>query len=527
MTPAVSVRRFMFNRDTTRPLRIVIIGAGFSGIGLGIRLRQSGFDAFTIIDKGQRPGGTWRDNSYPGCVCDSPAFQYCYSFEQKRDWAKKWASHIEIRQYLEHCVQKYDLGPHIRFGVEVERATFDKQLGQWRVQSTSGEQFTAEVLISSVGQLNRPHTPVFPGQADFTGESFHSSQWNHEADLAGRRVAVIGTGASAVQLAPEIAPVVAQLTMFQRTANWIESRGDRAFTERERARFDRSRLWSRLYRWRLWWQNEFRHPWLHRSRFVRELFGRRAEAAMRASIENPALQQRLVPAYAFGAKRVLLSDNFYATLNRPNVTVETSPIERIAADGIVTRDGRTTPVDTIVYATGFEPSAFLRPIRVEGLDGRLLDEEWRNGAEAYLGIAVSRFPNLFIMYGPNTNLSHNSVLFMIECQARYILRCVRAIQSRGLLYLDVHEPVQTAFNRSLTKSLARSVWARASSWYKTESGRITANWPGGALEYWWRTRAVDLSAYEQVFLRAPTGAVPATTYRGALANADRASKPAT
>jgi cation diffusion facilitator CzcD-associated flavoprotein CzcO len=312
-----------------------------------------------------------------------------------------------------------------------------------------------------------------------------------------------------VQLVPEIAPDVAQLALFQRTANWIQPRGDRAFTARERARFRRFPLWARLYRWYLWWRNELRHPWLHRSRPIREFFARHSEAAMRASIERPALQQKLVPDYPFGAKRLLLSDTYYAALNRPNVSVETNPIERIVPDGIVTQDGRMTAVDTIIYATGFEPNAFLRPIRVQGLDGRLLDEEWRNGAEAYLGITVSSFPNLFIMYGPNTNLSHNSVLFMIECQTRYILRCIRSVQSRGLLYLDVHRPIQHAFNETLTKSLAHSVWANASSWYKMKSGRITANWPGGTLEYWWRTRAVDLSAYDQVFLRPPT-AYPGT-----------------
>jgi len=352
------------------------------------------------------------------------------------------------------------------------------------------------VLVSGVGQLNRPAAPALPGLARFRGVSFHSARWRHDVDLAGKDVAVIGNAASAVQFVPQIAPVVKHLSVFQRSANWMIARNDRAYGEREKRLFARFPLLARAHRWWLWFTYEQRFPVFRQNRPMSWLMTRVAERNMRECVPDAALQRALRPDYPIGAKRILISDDYYQALGRKNVEVVTGAIERVTEDGIVTRDGRSVPADVIIFATGFESTAFLVPMRIEGLEGRVLEEVWKDGAEAYLGVSVAGFPNFFMLYGPNTNLGHNSIIFMIECQVRYIMDCLRALAERDLAWLDVRTDVMRSYNERLQAILARSVWAKVGkSWYKRADGRITNNWSGSTVEYWWRTRRADLRLY--------------------------------
>ena len=475
---------------------IAIIGSGFSGLCLGIQLQKAGIDAFTIFEKSDRLGGTWRDNTYPGAACDVPSSLYCFSFEQKTDWSRLWSPQEEIRDYMEHCARKYDLVRHIRFGTEIASARFDAGAGVWRLRTTGGEEIVADVLVSAVGQLNRPAIPAIPGLDRFRGACFHSACWDQGADLAGKRVGVIGNAASAIQLIPQIAPKVRHLSIFQRSANWMLPRGDRAYTERERRWLARLPLLARLHRWSIWLRLELRFPVMRGNRFCAWVARRAAEKNLRAQVVDPRLRAALTPDYPIGGKRILISDDYYPTLARDNVEVVTDGIAYLTEDAVVTRDGRVHPVDAVILATGFQTTAFLAPMRIAGLDGRSLDAEWADGARAYRGIAVSGFPNLFLMYGPNTNLGHNSIIFMIECQTRYILGAIRTLIERDLAYLDLSRSVMEADDARTQAALAGTVWAATGkSWYKTEKGRITNNWSGSTVRYWWVTRRFDGEHY--------------------------------
>jgi cation diffusion facilitator CzcD-associated flavoprotein CzcO len=479
--------------------RIAILGSGFSGLCLGIKLRAAGIHSFTLYEKSSRLGGTWRDNSYPGAACDVPAMAYCFSFEQKTDWSRKWAPQAEILEYMEHCARKYELLPHIRFETEIVSARFDEDAAVWRLRSAAGEEILAEVLASGVGQLNRPHVPEIPGLERFQGPRFHSARWNHGVDLTGQRVGVIGNAASAIQFIPEIAPRAERLFIFQRSANWMLPRRDRAYSEAEKQRFARHPWLAKLYRWWIWTTFELQWPVFKRNRFMASRYEQLAERSLRDQVRDPALQQALLPKYPVGGKRILISDDYYRTLQRENVELVTAGIDHVAEDAVVTRDGRRLPVDVLILSTGFETTDFLAPIDIHGIGGRALRDEWKDGARAYKGIALSGFPNLFMLYGPNTNLGHNSIIFMIECQTRYILGCIRALHERRLAWLDLRREVLEAWNDRLQQDLARTVWNDTDhSWYKNAAGRITNNWSGSTIRYWWSTRTPDLDAYHQV-----------------------------
>jgi cation diffusion facilitator CzcD-associated flavoprotein CzcO len=495
--------------------RIAIIGSGFGGLCMAIRLRQAGIDSFTIFEKADRLGGTWRDNTYPGAACDSPSFVYCFSFEQKTDWSRKWAPQAEILDYMGHCARKHDLLPHVRFETEVAGASFDAEAGVWRLRTSRHEIVEAEVLVSGVGQLNRPAYPAIWGLGRFRGVSFHSARWRHDVDLRGMNVAVIGNAASAIQFIPQIAPAAKRLFVLQRSANWMIAKNDRAYSEREKRLFARFSALARLYRWWLWLTYEMRFPVFRQNAFMSRKIGELAQRNMRELVPDPELQRALVPDYPVGGKRILISDDYYQTLGRDNVEVVTSAIERVTADAIVTRDGRTLPADVIILATGFETTSFLVPMRIEGPGGRVLEDVWKDGAEAYLGVAVSGFPNFFMLYGPNTNLGHNSIIFMIECQVGYVMDCIRALEERDLAYIDVRAEVMRAYNERLQAVLERTVWARTGrSWYKRADGRITNNWSGTTVAYWWRTRRADLGAYRLARREAVPGGAPAEAAKG-------------
>jgi cation diffusion facilitator CzcD-associated flavoprotein CzcO len=483
----------------TTATRIAIIGAGHSGICLGMLLKRAGIDDFLILEKAATLGGTWRDNTYPGASCDAPSFLYSFSFAQKTDWSRRFALQPELLGYSAQCAIEAGLLPRCRFESEVASARFDEARSLWRVELANGSVVEADFLVSGVGQLHRPSVPDLPGLDDFRGQQFHSARWDHSVDLTARRVAVIGNAASAVQFVPQIAPLTAGLTIFQRSANWLLPRDDRLYPPR---------LHRAMKRWP--WLAKLRHDWqwfffgemmltplMKRVRVAQWAARRQALRHLRRQVEDPALRAKLVPDYPVGARRVLFNDDYYPALGRRNVRLVTESIERVEAGGIRTRDGELHEADVMVFATGFKATEFLAPIEVAGSGGRTLAAQWRHGAQAYLGVTVSGFPNFFMLYGPNTNLGHNSILVMIEAQAAYVVQAIEGLRTRGLRQLDVKRGVMDAYNRALARDLEKSVWADAkSSWYKLSDGTITNNWPHSTIRYRRLLRTVDFDDYE-------------------------------
>lgn len=482
-----------------RRVEVAIIGAGFGGLGMAIRLRQEGIEDFVLLEKEDDVGGCWRANTYPGAACDVPSHLYSFSFEHKSDWSRRFAPQSEIHDYLRHCADKYGVRERIHFHTEVTGARFDEAGGVWRIHLAGDRTLEARVLVSACGQLNRPAYPKLPGLERFEGKQFHSARWDHGYALEGKTVAVLGTGASAIQFVPQIAPKVKQLFLYQRSAPHILPKPDRAYGPRERALFSRLPTSQTGSRWWTYWEYESRVLALEGPGWVRGLLERSFRKHLERSIPDPELRKRLTPDYPLGCKRVLLSNDYYPALTRPHVEVVTDVIREVTPHGILTADGRERQVDALIYGTGFQATDFLAPMRITGLGGRELNEAWRQGAEAYLGITVSGFPNLFLLYGPNTNLGHNSIVFMLESQVRYVLACLRVLRERGLRFLNVREDAQRDFNTRLQRNLEGSVWgAGCTSWYKTAEGRNTNNWPGFTFRYRKETRAPRLAHYDAV-----------------------------
>ncbi|GLY80149.1 flavin-containing monooxygenase [Actinoallomurus iriomotensis] len=470
----------------SEPLSIVIVGAGFGGIGMAIRLRRAGVRDVTVLEKAGDLGGTWRDNVYPGASCDIPSHLYSFSFERGRDWSRRFPPQEEILDYLRACAAKYGIEP--RFGSEVEEAAFDEEHGLWRIRTTAGDELTARALVAACGQLNRPAYPDQPNA--FAGPAFHSSRWNHDCDLTGKRVAVVGTGASAIQFVPHVAERAARVHVFQRTPPYVIEKADRPYAPWERRLLRWAPVLRTLSRANLYTRLEARGLGFVTAPRLMRLVERAFRRRLAEQVPDPSLRAALTPAYVMGCKRILLSDDYYAALNRPNVELVTTPIDRFSEQGVITADGREYPVDAVIYGTGFRTQAFVAPMTVRGLGGRTLDEAWRGGAEAYLGIAVSGFPNLFLLYGPNTNLGHNSIIYMLESQFNYIVGCVRALTRAR--YIDVRADVQNAFNQALQRRFRHTVWTSGCrSWYMTAEGKMVNNWPGHTFAYRRATRRPD------------------------------------
>jgi len=482
-----------------RRTRIAVIGAGHSGLCMGMRLKQAGQHDFVILEKAATLGGTWRDNTYPGASCDAPSFLYSFSFAQKTDWSRRFAWQPELLGYSTELAIRHGLLPHCRFNAEVSAASYDDAAGTWTLTCTDGSSIVADFVVAGVGQLNRPSTPQIPGQAEFTGPQFHSAQWNHGVDLAGKRIAVIGNAASAVQFVPQIAPLAAQLTVFQRSANWLLPRKDRLYAPRTQRLLTRFPALAKLYhdvQWFFFGELQLT-PLMKQVRPVQALARWKSLAHLRRQVRDPALRAKLVPQFPIGAKRVLFNDDYYPTLTRPNVALVTDAIERIEPDGVRTGTGTLHAADVIIYATGFKSTDFLAPMRITGRDGLDLRQEWSRGARAYLGVTVSGFPNFFMLYGPNTNLGHNSILVMIEAQVGYILDVLEQMRARGLRRIDVKRDVLEAYNHSLQQDLARSVWAATgASWYKLADGTITNNWPHSTIRYQRLLRSARLEDFD-------------------------------
>ncbi len=478
---------------------IAIIGTGFGGLCMAIQLKKAGIHSFTIFEKTSQVGGTWRDNTYPGAACDVPSHLYSFSFEPKYDWSRKYSVQKEIFDYLEYCAEKYQLFPHIRFNTEIQSVAFDEESGLWNLRSTNGEDFSAKVFVSACGQLNRPAYPKIPGREDFQGTHFHSACWNHQYDLTGKRVGIIGTGASAIQFVPQVIKKAKQVVLFQRSPAWIIAKPDRAYSSLEKTLFKNVPLLQKLYRARIYWGNELHFLAFQQNTLANKLFQWVANRHLEKNIKDPQLKAVLTPDYALGCKRVLLSNDYLESLTHSNVTVVTDNIREIENEGVMTTKGTFYPVDAIIYGTGFQSTDFLAPMKITGRKGKDLNESWRDGAEAYLGITISGFPNLFMLYGPNTNLAHNSIIYMLESQVQYIMSCIEALQDKNLSFLDLKNDYQKNYNNEIQRRLKDFVWSSGcANWYTNSAGKNTNNWPGFTFEYNMRTHKVNLNDYEIV-----------------------------
>lgn len=491
-TPAAPARPW-----PDKPLAVLVIGAGFSGLAMAIRSRQAGLDDLLVVEKAEAVGGTWHENTYPGAACDIPSHLYALSFAPKPDWSRTYAAQPEIAAYLRGLVARFDLDRHIALSTAVTGAVWDATRSLWRVETDRGP-LEARVLVSGMGALHHPAIPAIPGLHSFLGPLFHTSAWDHGVPLKDKRVGVIGTGASAIQLVPAIAPEVGRLVLFQRTAPWVMPRHDRPIGAPLQALFRRLPAARRLLRAGQFWLREAQAA----SGFTRVSgLTRLAEAAsryhLRRQVSDPALRAKLAPPYRFGCKRVLISDDYYPALARPNVTLETGRIQTVTPDGVIMADGRHHPLDVLVLATGFDPTASLARVPVVGRDGLILARAWGERVAAHRGVMVAGFPNFFMLLGPNTGLGHNSVVLMIEAQVEYVLACLAEMRARDLAAIEPTPEAQARDLAGLEARLSGSIWQQGgcASWYQDAAGRNVALWPGTVVAYRRAMRVPDWSDF--------------------------------
>lgn len=466
--------------------QVAIIGAGFSGLNMAIRLKESGITDFIVLERSEDVGGTWRDNSYPGCACDVPSIAYSYSFEQVPDWSRSFAGSAEIQHYIHHCVAKYGLSSWLRFGTGVKKAEFDDKAGLWTLTTESNDTITARAVVSAVGGLVNPAYPEIPGMKSFKGALFHTSRWDHGYDLRGKRVAVIGTGASAVQVIPSIQPQVSSLTVFQRTPAWVIPKPDFQIRERTKRFFRRVPVIQRAFRNAIFLASEtIMAPLVILDTPASRVFERYSLSNLRKQVSDPVLREKLTPDFHIGCKRVLISNEYYPALSQPNVELVTDSVSKITPGGVVTRDGRKHDVDAIVLATGFKLDIANAPFEIRGLGGVKLDDIWNQpGSKAYMGMSISGFPNWFVMLGPNTGPGHTSVLVYTEAQAGYILQAVQTLLNRNLRYLNVRKQAQDAWHKKIQSRMKYTSWTSGCrSWYLDANGENHTLFPGLASEY--------------------------------------------
>ena len=481
---------------SVRTPRVGILGAGAAGLCMGIQLLDAGIDTFTIFEKSDGVGGTWRDNTYPGAACDVPSHLYSLSFAPKADWTRKFPEQPEILEYFESLVPRFGLEPHLRLGTAVRSATWDEASSTWTLVTESGDTEVVDVLVSGLGQLNVPHVPDLPGLDSFAGTTFHSARWDHDHDLRGERVAVVGIGASAIQFVPRVAEQARQLTLFQRSVNYVVQKPDRPFRAWERWLLTHVPLLQRAYRESIYWRFESRFSLMRKNSWLGRVLQDRFAKQVGKLVSPKLPKEAIVPDYAPGCRRLLIANDWYPTLLAPHVRVVCDPIEKVTPHGIVTTIGQEVEVDTIIFGTGFRTTEFLSPVQITGRDGQELREVWADGAFAHLGLSVPGFPNLFMLYGPNTNLGHNSILFMIEQQVGYIRTLLEEARRVGARAIEPTDEAMAAFQDEIDRATARTVWAGdCHSWYKTDTGRVTNNWPDYTVRYRSRLRKPDLSEW--------------------------------
>jgi cation diffusion facilitator CzcD-associated flavoprotein CzcO len=475
----------------TSTVDILIIGSGFSGIGLGVKLREAGFDSFAILERGPDVGGTWRINNYPGCACDVPSHLYSFSFEKNPEWSRMYPTQVEIWDYLKAVTDEHGLRPSMHFDSEVREAVFDEGERRWRVTTDAGDVFSSRLVISCMGGLSRPQIPKIPGLDRFRGPMFHSATWDHSAQVEGARVGVVGTGASAIQFVPRIVPRVAKLSLFQRTPPWILPKPDRPIHAWERALFRHvpGYMWA-FRNWLYWRQEIFGIGYTLKPEYLK--FAEKiALRYLERAVPDPIIRAKLTPAYRIGCKRVLLSNDYLQSLSQPNVEVITEAVTEVREESVITADGNERGVDVLVMGTGFRTLDFTSPVRFVGPGGVELNEVWRTQPQAYLGVATAGFPNLFFITGPNSRVANNSIIFMIEAQIRYVIECLEHIRDTDAATMSVRPEAQQRFNAGLAERASRTVFATGcKSWYLDETGRSPVLWPGFSSEYWWKSRKV-------------------------------------
>ena len=475
--------------------RFIIIGAGMSGLCMAIRLKQSGFDNVTVLESSDEVGGTWHKNTYPNAGCDIPSYLYCYSFAPNYDWSMKYARQPEILGYFRNCVERFSLRPHLRFRTAVRAARFDEDTATWQVTTDAGDTLTAEFLISAVGQLNRPNIPAIAGIESFSGASLHSARWNHDYDLTDKTVAVIGNGASAIQFIPEVARQAGRTLVFQRTPSWIHPLHNSRYPRWARWMFRTVPLCAGAHRFWIYLMCDMRVFAFRSGSKLNLEYARWLRSRMRKLIP-PEQWSTLIPDYAPGCKRVLLSSDYLQTLQRDDVDVISDHVDRFDIEAVWTSNQRY-PIDAAIFATGFQANDFLQPLDIRGRNGQSLDDAWAGRPKAYGGIAVAGFPNLFLLYGPNTNLGHNSIIFMVERQVDYITKCLRRMQKSGARWIEVRQDAMESYDREIQQQLASSIWAGdCTSWYKAADGSIPNNWSGSATAFWRRMRNISESDFE-------------------------------
>jgi cation diffusion facilitator CzcD-associated flavoprotein CzcO len=472
---------------------IVVIGTGFSGMGVAVKLLESGRTDFVILEKAQDVGGTWRDNTYPGCECDIPSHMYSFSWRLNPDWSKNFSAQPEIWAYMRKVADETGIRPYINFGVEVTGMEWDDDRSVWTVHTKSGEDYEARVVLSGVGGLHVPNVPEIAGADTFAGPRFHSAEWDHSVDLAGKKVAVIGTGASAIQFVPIIAEEVGHLTVFQRTPPWVLGKKDNPIHPVRQKFFDKVPGLTRAYRDAIYWALEARAIAFNGHLNVLPYAEKLAKANIARAIDDPEMVRKLTPDYRLGCKRVLQSNTYYPTFNRDNVDLVIDKISEIVPDGVIDANGTKHDADVIIYGTGFHVVDAFDFLDIRGRNGLSVAKQFReHGVETYMGMTIHGVPNLFLMLGPNTALGHNSVVFMIEQQTKYILKMLDEMDARGADIVETTKQAQDEFNEEVQRLVSKGIWTQGgcTSWYLDSQGKNRTIWPKFTFQYWWETRRV-------------------------------------
>jgi cation diffusion facilitator CzcD-associated flavoprotein CzcO len=475
---------------------VAVVGGGFGGIGAAVMLRREGYDDVTVFERGERIGGVWHFNTYPGLACDVPSHLYEFSFAPNPRWSRRYAPGAEIQAYMEDVARRYGVLERVRLQTEVERATFDEARGRWTLDTSAGSH-EADVLIAACGQLSAPSIPAIPGVDDFEGPTFHTARWRHDVELEGKRVAVIGTGCSSIQTVPAIQPKVGKLDVYQRSPGWTIPRMDFAYGPRARRLFERVPALQRLDRALTFAFMEMATAGMTRHRWIVRPFRALARQQIRKQIKDPELRRKVTPKDELGCKRLMVTDDWYPALTRPNVELVTDRIEAITPHGVRTADGTERPADVLIFGTGFKSHAFVAPMDVVGRGGRTLAEAWDGVPKAYLGLTVAGFPNMFLLYGPNTNGGAGSVIYTVESGTRHVIAALRELERASARTIELRSEAAEAFDRELREALAGTVWhTGCTSWYVDEHGNNPNQWPWVWTKYRRRASRVDPAAYE-------------------------------
>lgn len=474
---------------------IGIIGSGFGALAVAVELSKSGHTDLRLWERSSDLGGVWRDNTYPGAGCDVPSPLYSFSFEPNPNWSRRYALQEEIHAYIRSVADKYGISPRVQYDREVMAATYDESAATWTVRFADGDEQTVDILVSAVGQLSRPRMPSIKGVETFTGDYFHSAEWDHDINLAGKKIAVVGAGASAIQFVPHLADSAAELLVFQRSANYILPKPDQPYRSLHKTLYHRLPFTQRIERGGIWTIMEQFARGLDDESKVGRINKAIAMRHLNKQVKDPALRATLTPDYPIGCKRILFSNNYYPALAEGHVDVVTSAIESITPKGVRTADGVEHEVDIIIYGTGFDSQDFLASIDITGTGGQKLAKQWSQGAHAYLGMYVPNFPNLFVCYGPNTNLGGGSIIYMLEAQARHMRQVVDRIVAGSFRSVEITDAADKAYDDEIQGLLGHSAWAHCDNWYRHASGRITSNWPGATLPFAKRTRTLETEAF--------------------------------